>query len=101
MAPTPPIDGTSPDPQRDAKLDQARKHVRALKGFYIHLFVFALVMLGLTFINFISGGSWWVLFVFLGWGFGVLGHALAVFSRGSQRIAHWEERKIKTLMDQK
>jgi 2TM domain len=42
--------------------------VAALKGFYIHLVVFALLLMGLLAVNSASGGSWWVVWVFLGWG---------------------------------
>jgi hypothetical protein len=33
--------------------------------------------------------------VFLGWGLGVLAHGLAVIGRGSRAIAAWEERKLR------
>jgi|SRR5690348_15664386 fatty acid desaturase len=79
---------------------KARRQVAAIKGFYIHLFVFVLVMLGLTAINLSVGRPWWVLWVLLGWGIGVLAHALTVFGHTSKRITDWEERKVRQLMSQ-
>jgi 2TM domain len=79
----------------EARLARARRRVAALKGFYIHLGVFALVLIGLLVVNSVTGGPWWVVWVFLGWGIGVLSHGLAVMGRGSRAIAAWEERKLR------
>jgi hypothetical protein len=78
----------------EARLDEARRRVAALKGFYIHLGVFALVLAGLFILNSLTGGPWWVVWVFLGWGAGVLAHGLALSVRGSRAIAAWEKRKL-------
>jgi fatty acid desaturase len=86
--------------EQDAKLVKAKRQVAAIKGFYVHLSIFALVMLGMGAINFAVGRPWWVLWVLLGWGIGVLAHALTVFARTSRRIADWEERKIRQLMSE-
>ena len=83
----------------DLKLRDAKRHVEALKGFYIHGIVFALVMTGLFIINFAVGPPWWVQWPFLGWGIGILGHAAAVFSPMKFFGTEWEERKIKQLME--
>jgi fatty acid desaturase len=93
-------DSKSNDSEQASKLMKARRQVAAIKGFYIHLFIFALVMLGLGAINFAVGGPWWALWVLLGWGIGVLAHALTVFGRTSKRIAEWEDRKIRQLMSE-
>jgi 2TM domain len=79
----------------EARLARARRRVAALKGFYIHLAVFALVLIALLVVNSVTGGPWWVAWVFLGWGIGVLSHGLAVMGRGSRAIAAWEERKLR------
>lgn len=65
-----------------------------MKGFYVHLLVFVLVLAGLFTINAASGGGWWVLWVLFGWGIGVIAHALAVFGRAPQAVAEWEKRKV-------
>ena len=81
----------SPD---DEKRARARRRVAALKGFYIHLAVFVLVLAGLAVVNFLAGGPWWVLWVLFGWGIGLLAHGLAVSARTSRAIANWEARKM-------
>ena len=67
------------DVQDNAKLARARRRVAAIKGFYVHLLVFALVLAGLFAINAVSGGPWWVLWVLFGWGIGVVAHAIGRF----------------------
>ena len=83
----------------DAKLRRARQHVAALKGFYIHVTVFLLVNCGLAGINFATGAPWWFQWPLLGWGIGLLGHAVIVFSPVRIFGREWEERKIKEHMD--
>jgi|KBSMisStaDraftv2_1062788.scaffolds.fasta_scaffold1482989_2 fatty acid desaturase len=87
--------------EQESKFIKARRQVAAIKGFYIHLFIFVLVMLGLGAINVAVGRPWWVLWVLLGWGIGVLAHALTVFGHTSRRIADWEERKIRQLLSER
>ena len=86
---------SAPDEER---LARARRRVSALKGFYIHLFAFAAVLTGLAILNAILGPPWWVLWVLLGWGLGVLAHGLVVLASTSQAIAAWERRKLQQFM---
>ena len=72
----------------------ARRHVEALKGFYIHAAVFGAVIAGLVVVNAMTGGPWWVLWVVGGWGIGLAAHAFGVYAPGSQRVSKWEERKV-------
>jgi hypothetical protein len=59
----------------------ARKRVKTRQGFYIHFAVFLLIS-GLFFIiNASSGGYPWFIIPTLGWGIGVVHHALNAFSR--------------------
>jgi fatty acid desaturase len=88
-----------PSAPQDERLVRARRQLAALKAFYIHLFVFAAVLAGLAVINWVTGGPWWVLWVLLGWGIGVLAHALTVFGHTSRAIADWEERKLREFMN--
>jgi steroid 5-alpha reductase family enzyme len=98
-----PIDSTVSDPVRPstpydrARVAEATRRVAALKGFYVHLAVFALVLAALFVINTATGDSWWVQWVLFGWGIGVVAHALAVFGRTPEAVASWEKRKIKEL----
>jgi len=72
----------------------AMAHVAALKGFLIHLSIFGAVMIGLFVVDYKDGGTWWVQWPFLGWGLGILGHALLVFYPHVVSTSGWEERKI-------
>ena len=83
------------------RLEAATHQVARLKGFYIHAAIFVLVMAGLTGLNLWLGAPYWVAWVFLGWGLGLAGHALAVFGHRLGFVSGWEDRKIKQLMDQK
>jgi 2TM domain len=78
----------------DANLRLAKQQVAALKGFYIHLGVFIVVMSVLFAIDAATGPGWWVQWPFLGWGVGVLVHAAAIFWRSPQTIGKWETRKV-------
>jgi fatty acid desaturase len=91
----------SPPPRDDERLAEARRRVAAIKGFCIHLIVFVAVIVSLTLLNAASGDPWWVQWVLLGWGIGVLAHALAVFGKGSKLVSEWEKRKIKELLEEK
>jgi hypothetical protein len=105
MEPNSPTDVAKPTPQHDAKLERAKKQVASIKGFYIHFFVFVVVMVGLfalnLALNYWADTPWWVQWPFLGWGIAVAAHAFAVFGHASKYVADWEERKIKQLMEQR
>ena len=78
-------------------LRAAQSRVAALKGFYIHLTVFVLVMLLLAVINVVNGGPAWVVWPLLGWGLGIFAHAFFLFGPLSRVARTWEQRQIKTL----
>lgn len=80
----------------EQKYKQAKKHVQKLKGFYIHLWVFIVVNLGLIFINFfVSGGPIWFIYPLFGWGIGVMGHGFSLFNFSQD----WEKRQIEKYMN--
>ena len=81
------------------RLRNAVRQVRRLEGFYIHTAVFVLVMVVLAALNIYLGQPYWVMWVFLGWGIGAIGHAIAVFGRRGSFFSAWEHRKIKELMN--
>jgi fatty acid desaturase len=89
----------APAAPHEERLARARRRMEQIKGFYIHLAVFVLVLVGLTAVDFATGDTWWVHWVFLGWGIGVAAHGLAVLGGGSRAIARWEERKVRELME--
>ena len=75
-------------------LIRAQRKVAAIKGFYIHLCVFVLVMALLLAINAATGPQWWVQWPLLGWGIGIVAHAATVFGRSVSVVSNWETRKI-------
>ena len=88
-------------PEDQHKLEDAKRRVAALKGFYVHLAVFLALNIGLAAINVVTGGEWWVHWVVLGWGIGVIAHALAVFGPQSKFVADWEVRKVQQFLNQR
>jgi 2TM domain len=79
---------------RDPRYLKAKEHVAAVKGFYIHLLVYACVISGLIAVNLATKSDWWVQWPLLGWGIGVTGHAIGVFMPFRLFSRDWEERKI-------
>jgi hypothetical protein len=87
--------------QEQQRYDRAHARVQAIKGFYIHVTVFALVNIGLFIINLLTGGGWWFYWPLIGWGIGLGVHALGVFGFGGGPWGReWEERKTREFMDQ-
>jgi len=80
---------------------RAEKRVKEIKGFYIHLIVYCLIISAIIFIN-LRYTPQFHLFWFsaLGWGLGLFFHWLGIF--GFQLIGlgkDWEDRKIKEFMN--
>ena len=83
----------------ETKYQKAKERVEAIKGLYIHLTVYVVVNLILFSINMIvSPDGLWFLWPLMGWGVGVVIHALSVFGFGPGFGADWEEKKIAELM---
>ncbi|MEI7769574.1 MAG: 2TM domain-containing protein [Chloroflexales bacterium] len=80
------------------RYERARKQVRQLRAFYIHLVVYVLVNALLIILSLANGGGWsiWPL---LGWGIGLGAHAATVFVGGSLLGAGWEEREIQRQLE--
>lgn len=75
---------------------RAKERVEKLKGFYGNLISYCTIIPILVIINLnTSSGFQWFWFPMLGWGFGVLMHALETFGYGK----NWEDRKIKELLE--
>ena len=87
--------------EEQQRYERARKHVEALKGFYIHATAFVLVNIALFAINALVGGAWWFYWPLIGWGIGLGAHALGVFGFGGSGPwgQDWEARKTREIMD--
>ena len=74
---------------------QAFAYVRKLRRFYMHLFKYCVVVLGLLVVNLIfTPRIMWVYWVMGGWGFGVLLHGLSVCTPERFLGADWERRQV-------
>jgi hypothetical protein len=78
----------------DPLYEEAKERVEEVKGFYIHLAIYVTVNLGLFIINAVQGDAWWFYWATIGWGIGVLSHAVAVFFGSGNWVKRWEARKI-------
>ena len=79
------------------RYQMAKKKVRELKDFWVHLAVFLVVNAGLTTLNLVqTPDKLWFYWVLMGWGAGILLHAFQAFGGGVAK--NWEEKKIKEIM---
>lgn len=87
----------SAPPHPDTRPEEilALRHVRKLRGFYTHLMQYLLVVAGLAAVNlWLSPHYLWFLWVLLGWGLGLMSHALSVFQLLPWLGADWERRQV-------
>lgn len=92
--------------ENDLKYLRAKDAVKRIRGFYVHLIIFLLIiLLGIVapFLNFtfcficFSENHWMNLLGFIPWGIGLLFHGLVAFRR-FKPFQTWEERKLKEFM---
>ena len=83
------------DTMTDSREEEAFRYVRRLRGFYLHVFQYLLVIAGLTVINLVTTPHHlWVLWVIAGWGLGLLGHAFMVFRPTWLLGPEWERQQV-------
>lgn len=81
-----------------ARYDKAKKRVEEIRGFYLHLVSYLIFNTALIILNLLTTPRYlWFIWVLIGWGIGLLMHALSVF--GGLWGKTWEERKIKEIME--
>ena len=84
--------------EQEIKYQKAKQRVTALREFYGHLSVYAIVNTGLFLLNMTtSPDSLWFIWPLMGWGIAVVLHALRVFS--GTLGSNWEEKKIAEFME--
>ncbi|MBS0541051.1 MAG: helix-turn-helix domain-containing protein [Proteobacteria bacterium] len=84
----------------------ALAHVRKLKGFYMHLAQYGIVVAVLAIVNLVTIRhyhfyNFWVIWVALGWGTGVLLHGLRVFDKIPFLNGDWERRQVEKHLGRK
>lgn len=80
---------------------QAKKRVEEIKGFYGNLTAYVLVNIFLIVINLLYSPEYlWFFWPLLGWGIGVVFHAISVFQISPFFGKEWEERKMKQFLEE-
>lgn len=83
------------------RYQKAQKQVKEIKGFYGHLTSYVIVLAILIYINLKYTPEYlWFIWTMLGWGIGLLFHAMRVFNWFTFLNKEWEERKIKQFMEE-
>lgn len=91
--------------QEDENLKAAKKRVKDIKGFYIHLIVYLFVNIAIISVNTNfrelreNGFEISDFFTAFFWGIGLAAHWASVFGPGIFLGEKWEEKKIKEIMD--
>jgi hypothetical protein len=92
------MSSTAPDDR--ARYERARRRVREIRGFYLHVAVFVVINTLLHVINFMAAPTvYWAFWPLLGWGIGLLAHGLATYRWMPFVGKKWEERKIRELLE--
>lgn len=90
--------------QSDIRPDEALAlaHVRKVKGFYIHLTQYLIVISILAGVNLTSFPQYlWFVWPALGWGLGVLSHGATVFGVVPFLDGDWERRQVEKHLGRK
>lgn len=86
--------------QNEERYFKARKQVENIKGFYGNLASYIVVNIGFLILNLItSPNHLWFYWPMLGWGIGVIFHAIKVFNYMPFLGKEWEERKIREYIE--
>ena len=90
-------------PPHDAAAEQeALEYVRDIKAFYNHLIVFGVTCLALVVLNLIvSPGYFWAKWALLGWGVGVVLHAINTFEIVNILSPDWERRQVEKRLNKR
>jgi len=83
----------------ESKYRRAKERIEAIKGFYMNLMAYCLVIPFLAFLNYNTTSFPWVLFPMLGWGIGLMSHGMYAFGYSPIFNKKWEARKIEELMN--
>lgn len=82
------------------RYERARRRVREIRVFYLHVAAYVAVNVLLHAINFLAAPKvYWAFWPLFGWGIGLLAHGLATYRWMPFVGKEWEERKIRELMD--
>jgi hypothetical protein len=89
--------------KEDLKYRAAKKRVKDIKGFYVHLLVYLFINIAIIAVN--TYRNWeqlneiWTYSTAFFWGIGLFAHWLSVFGPNVLFGKDWEEKKIQELME--
>lgn len=89
----------------EQKFRRAKKKVKEIKGFYVHLTVYLIVNAFILISGLVASGDWKIFWAWnsfstaIFWGIGIVFHAFKVFGFDFLFGKNWEEQKIKDIMD--
>lgn len=88
--------------EKEKRYFEAKKRVKDLRDFYVHLFIYIVVNGLLAFINFRHGFNTypWMLWSLAGWGIGLLFNAAHAFRINPGFSKEWEEKKLKQFLEE-
>lgn len=86
--------------QQDPAYRKAKERVQEIKGFYNHLIIFTVihVMILATILYFNGDLKFFITFTALGWGIGLLVHAVIVFKWNPFTVKQWEHLILKNII---
>lgn len=89
--------------KENLKYRAAKKKVKDIKGFYVHLLVYLFINVGIiavtTYNDLEELGKIWTYSTAFFWGIGLLAHWVSVFGPNLLFGKDWEEKKILELME--
>lgn len=83
----------------ESKYRRAKERIEAIKGFYMNIVAYCIVIPFLFFLNYNTTDFPWAIFPTLGWGFGLIVHGFEAHGRNPLYGKKWEERKMEQLMN--
>jgi len=90
---------TQQDYINDKRYERAKERVENIKGFYMNLLSYCIVIPFLAILNYNTTDFPWAIFPALGWGFGVVAHGFQAYGYNPFLGRNWEERKMKEYME--
>ncbi|MEM9619119.1 MAG: helix-turn-helix domain-containing protein [Pseudomonadota bacterium] len=83
-----------------AQENDAIEYVKNLKGLYVHMMIFAVIMPCLGFFNyFVSPDSWWIVYVAIPWALAIALQAFITFGVFNFFGPKWEQRQFRKRMN--
>ncbi|WP_417886839.1 2TM domain-containing protein [Zunongwangia sp.] len=81
---------------------EAKKRVKDLRDFYVHLFIYVIINGFLAYLNFKDGFDTypWMLWPLTSWGIGLLFNAVRAFRINPGFSKEWEKRKIEQILEE-